>query len=196
MKKLGIFFVVGIGVLIVVVFLVTIYVVGVRNSFVGQERTIVALDKKCENTLSTMTNSLRSQGLVQKQYADMVLKAIDKLSSARKLSGALAVVNAIKEDNPTVSDDILKKILNAIEGHYAKFEADQNMKVDAVKIYRTQSDPDTFPRGAIAQAFGFPRIDLDKYDRVIMSQEAADAFETGKLAPVDPFGESKAEKQE
>ncbi len=192
MKKLWLI----LGVLVVVALLAAIYVFGVRNSFVSQEAKIVALQKKCQNTLSTMTNSLRSQGLVQAEYKDMLLKALDKVTSARKLSGALAVMNAIKEDNPTVSDDILKKIQNAIEGHYTKFESDQNTKVDAVRILRSQTDPAMFPRGAIAQFFGFPRITLDDYDQIIMSEEASKAFDTGKLAPVNPFGEeSKAEKE-
>ena len=109
------------------------------------------------------------------------------------IRGVAVVVNAIKEDNPNVSDEILRKIQNAIEGHYAKFEADQVTKVDAVTIYRAQADADTFPRGFLAQTFGFPRIDLDALDKVIMSEEASEAFQTGKLGPVDPFSSGTKE---
>jgi|CXWL01.1.fsa_nt_gi hypothetical protein len=191
MKK----FLIGLGVVALLGFLAVMYVFSVKRSFVTQEHKIVTLQKKSQNSLSTMTNDLKSKGFVEGRYVKMLEMALDKLSSARKLNGALAVVNAIKEDNPEVSDDILKGIMNAIGGHYAKFESDQNATLDAVKILRDQTDPDNPILGDIAKYYGFPRINLDDYDKVVMSKAATKAFQTGELEAVNPFEESKAEKE-
>lgn len=160
--------------------------VSTYNGFVASENSIVASYKQDQNVDSEILNTIRSQGSVGKEYESAVLNAIDKSIKGRYGNdGAKQAILFLKEDNPKMDPAVFLKISEAIEAGYAKFSASQATRVDKVRSYQTSTQ--TFPASIVAKVCGFPRIDLEKYGKVVISGETQKNFDTGTQNAVDPF---------
>jgi hypothetical protein len=71
--------------------------------------------------------------------------------------------------------------MQIIESSRESFAADQKTLIDKKRIY--QSNLHTFPENMTAALFGFPKIDLSKYD-IVTSEETESAFKTKNAAPI------------
>lgn len=160
--------------------------IGTYNNLVSLEQGIEASYKDNQNVYSSITNNMKSQGLVVKEYEDAVLKSIDKAIQGRYgTGGAKQAILFLKEDNPRIDPAIFSKLSAVIEAGYNKFEAAQTSRLDRIRIYKTELR--SFPNNMLAGALGFPKIDLAKYETIVVSSDTKKAFETGIADPVNPL---------
>lgn len=173
-----------------IVFVVAAMAVAANNRFVGFEAQLKAQQEQTQNVYSTISNDIRSQGLVVEQYRKSVLQAIDSAMTGRYgkdgLQGAFV---AIREQNPQMSEAVFLKLQSVISSGYAQFEKSQAIKLDILRAYETQLN--SFPDSVFAGLLGYPKLDLSKMGTIVISQETEDVFSSGKSNPIDPFANQK-----
>jgi hypothetical protein len=163
--------------------------VSTRQTYVGFETDINAQDKEMQNVDTEVTNSLQTQGLAVGEYKDLVVNAIKVANSGRYgADGSKAMMQWIKEQNPTIDSDIFKKIMVAAESGYAKFAAAQRKKIDLARVYRKSVEQEQqVPIWGSIVTSGFPRKSWDELERVIVSEDTAKTWKTGIKQRIDPF---------
>jgi len=163
-----------------------LYTMGTYNSLVRQENGIKAVHEDLKNVHASIFNQMKSQGITVEKYGDLVIQALEVSMSGRYgEKGSQAAMQWIKEQNPTIDPKIFAKLQTVIEAGYNKFESTQRGKIDRIRVY--ENTLMTFPSSMIANFFGFPRFDLEKYKKTISSKETKKVFETGEFDTIDPF---------
>jgi hypothetical protein len=176
--------IVGGVVVVALVMLATLagVVVGYYNTAVQMETTVTAQYDQNQNNYAKMFNSLKESAQVPDMYIDGLKKVYDSAIQGRYGShGAEAVFSWIQEQNPNVDSAVFTKLQTLIEANRNDFEANQKSLIDKKRIYVAYSKQ--FPQNIVLSAFGFPRIDLEKYG-IVTSQETQDAFTTKKAGPI------------
>lgn len=182
----------GIGGLVLVAMLIAtvISVVNTNNSLVRQEEGIIASYDNGENVHSNTLKKIKQAGFVTDNYSDKVKETISEAIRGRYgADGVRAGMVWIKEENPNISPDIWNRVLTIIEAGNNEFAATQTDRLDRVRVYR--SDLRTFPNSMVAGLLGFPKIDMDKYTKVVSVAESKQAMETGNDTVANPFSEGK-----
>lgn len=156
------------------------------NRLVDLEERLKAQHEQTRNVYSSISNEIRSQGLVVEQYRESVLQAIEAALTGRYgKTGADAALLLIREQNPQMSPQVFLKLQNVISASYAKFERAQAVKLDIVREY--EANLRRFPSNLVAGIFSFPQTDLEKMKLIVVNAAADDAFQTGKAGPLNPF---------
>lgn len=163
--------------------------VGKHQTYVGYENAIDAQDKEMQNVDTEVTQSLQVQGLAANQYGDLVKDAIKAANSGRYgADGSKAMMQWIKEQNPTIDPSIFKKIMVAAEAGYAKFAAVQKTKIDLARAYKTEYDQTAqVPLWGSFVNGGFPRKPFSEFEKIVVSGETKRTFETGVREKLNPF---------
>lgn len=164
--------------------------IGFRQQCVAYENNIGAQDKEMQNVNSEVTKSLTTQGLSANEYGKLVVGAIKAANTGRYgADGSKAMMQWIKEQNPTIDASVFKRIMVAAEAGYAKFSAAQRRKIDLAREYKNlvEQKQQVPLVGAIWTA-GFPRKPWTELERIIVTEDTAEAWKTGIAKPVDPFG--------
>jgi hypothetical protein len=179
-----------IGILVVGVGTLVMAGISHYNDFKVTENLIEATDKDLQNVHASVFNNIKSQGLSVEKYGDMVIQAINAAMSGRYgKSGSQAAFQWIQEQNPQIDSSTFKKLQDVIEAGYANFETKQRTKIDVIRTYKNKIG--VFPGNIFAMVFGYPKIDLAKYDQVISTEETKNTWETGNMKTIDPFGKDK-----
>jgi hypothetical protein len=188
--KLGLIIGGAIGALLLIVGMgCTVSYIGFRQDCVSFENNISAQDKEMQNVDTEITNSLQTQGLAVGEYKDLVVGAIKAANTGRYgADGSKAMMQWIKEQNPTIDPSIFKKIMVCAESGYAKFAAAQRKKIDLCRVYRKQLEQQQQVPiwGSIVTA-GFPRKPWTELERVIVSEDTAKTWQSGIKQRIDPF---------
>jgi hypothetical protein len=176
MKKPIALIVAGVAVFLGFIFLTTIF--GFRTDCVQAEAGIVAQYKANESTYDNMWKSFREMTQVSTMYTDQVKDVFKQTISGRYgEGGSKAIFQMLKEDNPKIDPALFTKIQTAIEAGRARFNQDQTELVDKKRQY------DVILKGNSALVanvfFGFPHIDLSKYD-IVTSDQTDKAFTSKK----------------
>jgi LemA protein len=159
------------------------------NRLVDLEERLEAQHDQTRNVYASISNEIRSQGLVVDQYRESVLQAIEAAMTGRYgKTGAEAAVLLIREQNPQMSQQVFLKLQNVISASYAKFERAQAVKLDIVREY--EASLRRFPSNMVAGLFGFPQTDLEKIKQIVVNAAADEAFQTRRAEPLNPFGSS------
>lgn len=175
----------GLGGLIGIMMLLAVGV-GTNNSLVAAEEGIIAAYDNGENVHSNTFKKIQQAGFVTTEYSDKVKETIDAAIRGRYGSdGIKASMVWIKEDNPQISDDLFKRVLTIIEAGNNEFAATQTDRLDRIRVYRTKIR--SFPDNMVAGLLGFPKLDLEKYGKVISVEGSKRAVETGVDAATNPF---------
>lgn len=157
-------------------------VIGINNDFVAQEASLSAQYKQNQNNYDNMVKKVTEVAQVPTMMTDD-LKEVTKAAITGRYGagGSKAVLQFIKEQNPTLSPEIYTKVQQVIESGRNSFSAEQTVLLDKKRVYETQLN--SFPTGIIARAMGFPRIDLSKID-IVTSDRTEKAFDTKKDEPM------------
>lgn len=180
----------GLGILGIIV---AVVVITTFNGLVRSENQIEAFDKNMQNVHANFYTQLEAQDLAVDKYGDMVMQAISVGMSGRYgKDGVRGAMLWIQEQNQNIDSATINKLQVIIEAGYNKFEAAQQSKIDAVKLYKDSLG--TFPRNIIAGMFGFPRIDKDLLERIITSGTTKKDFESRELSKA-PVSRRKSPEQ-
>lgn len=156
-----------------------------RNDFVSQETGLEAQYQENQNSYASYFNKLKETAQIPEVYANDLNKLYKNVMTNRYgENGSSAVMQFIQESNPNLDVSLYKQVQQVIEAGRDKFESDQKTLLDKRRQYQT--DLNTFPASIIAKLFGFPTIDLKKFDPVI-NQETENAFKTKNDKPIKVF---------
>lgn len=163
--------------------------IGFRQNCVSFENNIAAQDREMQNVDTEVNNSLRTQGLSAKEYGKLCIDAIKAANTGRYgADGSKAMMQWIKEQNPSIDAGIFKRIMVAAEAGYAKFAAAQRRKIDLAREYKNLIErKQQVPVIGSIWASGFPRKPWEAFERVIVSGDTKKTWETGVKDAVDPF---------
>ncbi len=157
-------------------------IMGTYNSCVRQENGLEAQYQQNQNNYANYFDKLKEIAQVPAMYTADLEKVYKSALSARYGDGgSKAVMQFIQEHNPTVDSSLYTKIQSVIEAGRNSFEADQKTLLDKRRVY--QNEVGQFPGGMVAGMFGFPRVDLHKYDPVI-NEATEQAFKSKRAGPI------------
>ncbi len=190
MNKVIGFSILGVAVLLAVVFLGT--ALSYRSDCVRLENRVVAQYKQNQNNYDNMWKKFKEMAQVPEQYVEDMKKIWgDTMKGRYGEQGSQAVFQFIREHNPQLDAAVYTRLQAAIEAGRNGFAADQQQLIDIKREYATllQGNTALF----VGWMFGFPKIDLDKYD-IVTSDQTEDAFKKKKADEVDIFNRKPAEK--
>ncbi len=154
------------------------YVFSVRSSANKMEKGVVFQYEQNKNNYDKMWKTFKETAGVTAMYTEDLEKVYKSAISGRYgADGSKAVFQMIKEQNPNFDQSMYKRLQEVIEAGRADFEENQKLLLDKKKQYMIFLDE--IPEGTIANMFGFPKVDLDKFG-IVTSGRTEGAFDTKK----------------
>jgi hypothetical protein len=142
------------------------------------EKNVVSQYQQNQNNSDSMFKKFKESAQVSEMYASDVERVYKSAIEGRYgENGSQAVFQFLKEQNPNMDASLYKRIQETIEAGRDSFEENQKVLIDKKRIYETSLA--VFPGNIMAGFFGFPRIDLAKYD-IVTSDRTQDAFDSKK----------------
>jgi len=170
------------GMSIFVVMSLIMVVIGMNNSAVRMEKSIMAQYEQNQNSRSQYVNSIAEAVQIPEMYKDDFKEVIQADMEGRYgKNGSKATFQWIKERNLDFNSELYTKLQTMIEAGRARFAHDQEILIDKKRLYETKLS--VFPGSMIYPMFGFPKIDLDKI-KIIKSQDNAKVFSDGVEGPL------------
>jgi hypothetical protein len=165
--------------MVIVVFLCVFSSIGVYNSCISIEAGIKAQYSANQSNYDNMWKKFKEATQVTDMYSSDLKKVYDSAIQNRYgNNGSKAVFQWLKEHNPNFDSTLYQRLQAMIESGRNTFDSNQKMLIDKRQMY--ESYVNSFPNNLIAGSFGFPRIDLTKYD-IVTSDLTQKAFETKKV---------------
>lgn len=154
-------------------------VVGIYNDCIRHEASIKAQYKENQNNYDKLFKTVVEQAQVKASYAKDLKELYEATGKTRYgPGGSKAVLQFIKEHNPTLDPEVYRQLMRTIESGRIDFESKQASLIDRKRVYES-AILNTAVTGTIAKFLGFPKIDLNKMD-IVTSGETEAAFETKK----------------
>lgn len=148
------------------------------NDAIKQEKGIEAQYQQNQNNYDNFVKKIQEASQVPSMYTDDIRKVYSAVVTGRYgASGSKAMLQFIREQNPSMDAALYKQIQQLVEAGRDSFETNQTMLLDKKRVYQVTLGQ--FPNNLLAKFFGFPKINLDKYD-IVTSDETSDAFSTKK----------------
>jgi hypothetical protein len=168
---------IGAGTLLLIIIVLST-IVSVNNTLTRMEVGIKAQYEQNQNNYDNYFKKLKEVAQVPEKYStDLKNIYKDCMSGRYGDGGSKATMQWIKEHNPTLDASIYKQIQQVIESGRNDFEANQKMLIDKKQMYESKFL--VFPNNFIANALGFPKIDLKVYG-IVTSDETEKAFKEKK----------------
>lgn len=155
---------------------------GYRSDCVHAENGIVAQYTQNQNDYDNMWKKFKEMAQVPAMYTEDLQKVYDSAIGKRYgANGSQAAIQFITEHNPNFDASMYVKLQAAIEAGRNGFAADQAQLIDKKRQYQDilQGNKAMF----VGFWFGFPKIDLSKFD-IVTSDETQKTFQDKKSEPV------------
>lgn len=171
---------IGIGLVALFAAILIVNVIGYKQYAVKAENALKAQYSQNQNNYSNFTNSV----VEMLQVADVQKDAVKEVVSATMQGrygkdGSKAMFNWLKENNVQYDQTAFAKVVTRIEAGRKDFEQSQKVLLDQLQVYKSNTDPDNFPKGWLLSKLGFPRFDLDKDLKIVTSGKTKETFTTG-----------------
>ena len=180
MKK---YFLIGIGALLV---LLVPYFISAKFTAEKFEQSIIAQDEQMQNVHGAMENALKMQGFTVKNYTESDLKKLE-IGIKRYADKPQLMMQWAQEQGNTLSPDLHKKFMDAIDKFYVKWEMTQKSKISVVQEYRTYLKSSI--KGTISTVvFSYPNTETKIImDRIISTGKTKEAWAAGVDEVSNPF---------
>ncbi len=175
LQKIGIGFVV---LVVVVGFGIFAMLKGTYNTMVSLESSVTYQYKENQNVYSNMWKAFKESAQVTTMLTEDTEKVFKAAVEGRYGDkGSQAVVQMIKEDNPKLDGALYRQLQAQVSSGRASFEGNQKNLLDKKRAYENYLK--SFPNNILAGFFGFPKVDLSKFD-IVTDDRTNNAFETKK----------------
>lgn len=165
---------------------IAISTVTTYDGFAKSEAAIEAQDRNIDVIGGSAYVKGKLSAQVASQYGDLVIEAIKAGTEGRYgEGGAKAALLFITEQNPNIDASVYKEVQRTVEAAFTDLQAAQTTKQDMIRSY--EGSLHSAWGGAVAGAFGFPRMDLEAAKQVITTKEMKDARQSGELTTPDLF---------
>jgi hypothetical protein len=153
--------------------------ISTNNWAIRSESAIIAQKDTAKNVLGQYGPSLREALGVTKLQTKAVTDVITGANESRYgKTGSQASIQWIQEQNPTLDQSSYQRILNLIEAGRRDFRDAQTQQIDRIRDYRAGSQ--VFPASFFLGLAGKPTPGFfEKYDKIVVSSHADEAFKTG-----------------
>ncbi len=167
----------GIGALLLL--FIAGYISG-NNTGNRHEQGIIASHEQTRNVLGQYAPKLRDALGVTKIQAGAVEDIITGANESRYgKTGSQATMQWITEQNPALDQSSYGKIVDIVSAGRNDFQNAQKDKIDRIRSYRTAVG--NFPGGFFIKLAGYPTEGFfAKYEKIVTSGHAEDAFATGR----------------
>jgi hypothetical protein len=174
----GMIAVLSVGVaMLVFVACVAMWVVGIYNTGVRTENSIVAQYEQNQNNMSQYSNKVMEMVQVPDMYKNDYKEVLTgAIQGTYGKDGAKQAMLWLKERNIDFDSSLYVKIQDAVSIGRDKFENEQKKLIDRQRAYEDMLG--TVPKGVILGVFGFPTDKMDDI-KVVKSDYSNKAFESG-----------------
>lgn len=174
---------------IVTVSLIAGYV-GFGNNANRNENGIVASWTNNKNVYDNGWKTVVEKAQVPKEYTSQMKELYDGMMKGRYgANGSQALLQFIKEQNPSIDASVYKDIQQSIEVFHTQFAQSQTELVSRKQEYQNLLTGTTSGRFYNMLAH-YPHIDMSKYD-IVTSAKTEQDFDTKQAGPLDVFGHDK-----
>jgi uncharacterized protein (DUF608 family) len=154
------------------------------RSMANAEIGIRQQNNRIVNAIDSLVKKLEAQGSVVKNYSATLRETITAYVSGRG-SKAGSLMTAVGEAIPQIPPATWESLSQTINAEYEALESAQNTKVAKLESYeKTLANPVHWPMKLLG---GFPKIDLEEENRLILGTTARDAQKTKTLETIDPL---------
>lgn len=156
--------------------------VSANNAGNAAEKGIEAAYTDNQNVLAQYGQKIQEAAQIPAMQRDDLLALFTGSIKARYgANGSQANMQWIREQNPNLSQDTYKQLMQMIEAGRNEFRVAQTKLIDRIRNYKTELG--SFWRGMWLKNAGYPSADFDfaRY-KIITTDYAANAFESGKEA--------------
>lgn len=156
--------------------------VSAANYGASTEARIKAVHANNQNILAQYGQKVAEAAQVTDMARDDISKVVkDAIGGRYGDGGSKAVVQWIKEQNPTVDPALYRKVQQIVESGRNEFQQGQTSLIDVKRSY--EANLQFFWRGKWLDAAGYPKIVLADY-KAITTDRAEGAFRAGKEAGI------------
>ncbi|MCB0355175.1 MAG: hypothetical protein KDD64_16700 [Bdellovibrionales bacterium] len=165
--------------------LIAIWTFSSYNTLVSAEENIRGQDKVVLTAVDSMVRKIRTAGATATNLKETIIEVMQNTIGPNGRGGAGSFINAVAERYPEVDASVWQSVIQTANAEYEAMEQAQNVKITMVAQFRKKlRQPQYIPAKMLG---GFPTIDLDWYDKLILGNKARQAGETGELGDIDPF---------
>ena len=164
--------------------------IGFGNDANRFENSIIAAYSKNQTVYDNGWKTVVEKAQVPKEYTAQLKDIYTSTMTGRYgAKGSQALLQFIKEQNPTIDASVYKDIQQSIEIFHNDFNQSQVELVSRKQEYQNLYSATTAGRfyNMIAH---YPHIDMSKYD-IVTSAKTQQDFDTKQAAPLDVFGKNK-----
>lgn len=187
-------------VLIAIVLIMLVLVLGVGgctfstyNTLIDDEEGIRAQEKQIDIAMDKMIKKIEGQGYVVTNFKETLIEVLGATigQGGRAASGG-KFFQAVSERYPTIPSSVWSDLAATMNAEYESMAASQSTKVAKVESLRKHLRR---PHYLLAKGLGgFPTIDLEEHDKLILGSQAREARETGVIETIDPFAKKSGDK--
>jgi len=160
------------------------------NQFVRSENFITARHKDLQNVHGMVYQKMETASQPAKQYRDLVITSIEKSMTGRYGDdGVKAALLLITENQPQIDSTVYKELNDIISASFQALQTAQTDKIDAIRVYKDQYQ--VFPGNIVANLFGFPKMNIEEMEKLIVHSTTSKTFETGVMESPKLFDEKK-----
>ncbi|MFP6770416.1 MAG: hypothetical protein VB859_19735 [Planctomycetaceae bacterium] len=156
------------------------------NTLVDDEEGIRAQEKQIDIAMDKMIKKIEGQGYVVANFKSTLIEVLATTigQGGRAASGG-KFFQAVSERYPDVPSGVWSDMAATMNAEYESMAASQSTKVAKIESLRKHLRR---PHYLLSKGLGgFPTIDLEEHDKLILGSKARKGRETGVIETIDPF---------
>ena len=174
----------------IIVGVLVLFTIATYNSLVRDEEGIKAQEKVIDLAIDKMVKKIEGQGFVVKDFKNTLKEVLGTtIGEGGRAAAGGKFFNAVSERYPEIPQAVWRDMGQTMNAEYESMYSAQTSKIARIQTFRTKLRNPVYLIAKIVG--GFPTIDLEKAEQVIVGTKARDARQTGTIETVDPFQPDK-----